>query len=255
MASHREPIFNIPAVVTLTIAALALAHAIRVYGLSVEEERRFVLLFAFIPARYDSSLIPHSAWPGGIWADIWTFVTYAFIHGDWVHFALNAIWLLAFGTAVARRFGALRFLTFFVITAAAGAGAHLATHMGDLWPMGGASAAVSGFMAGAVRFVFHAGGPLSLMRRGGAADYAIPAAPLGRALRDPRVLVFLGAWFALNLIFGATSFSLGEEGQSVAWQAHIGGFVAGLLLFPIFDPVGRRPRARGDDSGIERMGW
>jgi membrane associated rhomboid family serine protease len=241
-------------VVVAIIATLALAHAVRVYGLSADQEKSFLLLFSFIPARYDSAFAQVS-WPGGIWADIWTFVTYAFIHGDWTHFGLNAVWLLAFGTAIARRFGTLRFLAFFAITAAAGAAAHLVTHFGDLWPMAGASASVSGFMAGALRFVFQSGGPLGMMRRGASTDYLIPASPLGQALRDPRVLVFLAVWFGLNLIFGATSFSLAEEGQSIAWQAHIGGFLAGLLLFPLFDPVGRRPRLQDEDASPRQAPW
>jgi membrane associated rhomboid family serine protease len=56
-------------------------------------------------------------------------------------------------------------------------------------------------------------------------------------LRDPRVLAFLAVWFGLNILFGIGSVSLTEDQQSVAWQAHIGGFLAGLLLFPLFDPV------------------
>jgi membrane associated rhomboid family serine protease len=59
-----------------------------------------------------------------------------------------------------------------------------------------------------------------------------------QALRNPQVLVFLGIWFFLNLGFGfgADTGDLGGSG-TVAWQAHIGGFLAGLLLFPLFDPV------------------
>jgi membrane associated rhomboid family serine protease len=67
------------------------------------------------------------------------------------------------------------------------------------------------------------------------------------ALRDPRVLAFLGVWFALNLLFGASSFSMVDDQQSIAWEAHIGGFLAGLLLFPLFDPVPARTRLPGDD--------
>lgn len=243
--------FNVPAVVVVTIGALVLVHAVRIYWLTPADDKTLLLLFAFIPARYDASLLAQMSWPGGWPADIWTFVTYAFIHGDWSHLGLNAVWLLAFGSAVARRFGAFRFLAFFAITAAAGAGAHLITHSGDLWPMAGASAAISGYMAGALRFAFQAGGPLALMRAGHEAGYRIPAAPLTSALRDPRVLVFLAVWFGLNFLFGASNFSLVDDGQSIAWQAHIGGFMAGLLLFPLFDPVGRHPPARDDDAGVE----
>jgi membrane associated rhomboid family serine protease len=67
--------------------------------------------------------------------------------------------------------------------------------------------------------------------------------PLLRALRDPRVLGFLAVWFGVNIVFGVGSIAIGSEGASVAWQAHIGGFFAGLLLFSLFDPV---PRGTGD---------
>ena len=137
--------------------------------------------------------------------------------------------LTALIVVVARRFGAMRFLLFFAITAACGAAAHLVDYGGDYWPVIGASAAVSGHMAAALRFVFQPGGPLTLMERRDAA-YHQPALPLMVALRDRRVLVFLGVWFALNLIFGVSTFSMLDEGQSVAWQAHIGGFLAGLLV-------------------------
>lgn len=246
LASPKEPLFNVPSSVVATIGVLVLVHAVRSYGFSSQDDRQFLLYFAFFPARYDSSSLAQIAWPGGWPADVWTFVTYALIHGDWTHLGLNAVWLLAFGSAVARRFGAARSFAFFMITAAAGAGAHLATHAGDYWPMAGASAAISGYMAAAMRFVFQSGGPLGW--RGGEASYLHPAAPLSTVLRQPQVMVFLGVWFGLNLLVGVSSFSLADEGQSIAWQAHIGGFVAGLLLFPLFDPVGRHGRSDDDPA-------
>jgi membrane associated rhomboid family serine protease len=164
-------------------------------------------------------------------------VTYAFIHGDITHLGMNAVWFLPFGSAVARRFGTLRVLGFFVATAAAGALMHLVTHWGEVVPMIGASAAVSGFMAGAIRFAFQHGGPLTMFREGEPAAYFVPAAPLSSALRDPRIVAFLLAWFGLNLLFGLIGVGSSGAEQSIAWQAHIGGFVAGLVLFPLFDPV------------------
>jgi membrane associated rhomboid family serine protease len=59
-------------------------------------------------------------------------------------------------------------------------------------------------------------------------------------LRDGRVLAFLAVWFGLNIVFGLGAIGIGTEGATVAWQAHIGGFFAGLLLFSLFDPVPRR---------------
>ena len=134
-------------------------------------------------------------------ADVWTFVTYAFIHGDLNHLFFNAVWLLAFASPVARRFGAVRFLLFYGVTAAAGAAVHLATHFGELLPMIGASAAISGAMAAAMRFAFQPGGPLGLW--GGSDEaYRVPAVPLTVALRDQRLLAFLLVWFGVNALFG-----------------------------------------------------
>src|SRR5262249_44786521 len=137
----------------------------------------FLLSFAFIPVRYDSSVVLGDGLPGG-GADIWTFVTYALIHADWTHLVVNAIWLLPFGSAVARRFGAPRFLAFFAVTAAAGATLHLATHAGEQFPMIGASAVVSGTMAAAMRFAFQRAGPLALLRKSATITFTLPATPL-----------------------------------------------------------------------------
>ncbi len=109
-------------------------------------------LFAFSPMRY-TEVVPR--WLPAWWGpQLWTFVSYAFLHANFSHLFFNLVWLLAFGPPIARRFGALRFLIFCAATAAAGAAAHLVTHLGELAPMIGASAAVSGAMAAAMRFVF-----------------------------------------------------------------------------------------------------
>jgi membrane associated rhomboid family serine protease len=218
-------------------------HAVRVLVLSEAQDVQFLLTFAFIPARYDTDLLVGGAFPGGFGANLWTFFTYAFLHADLLHIGLNLAWLLPFGTALARRFGTWRYLLFMLVAAAAGAFAHLVSHPGAMVPMIGASAAISGAMAAALRFVFQKGGPLSVWRGDGVSvgdAYRVPAAPLLATLRDPRFLIFLGAWIGLNALFGLGSVSIMEEGQQVAWQAHIGGFLAGLFLFNAFDPVAPR---------------
>lgn len=248
----REPLFNIPPVIVAVLAVLALVHAVRTLVLNEAQDVEFVLTFAFIPARYDTSSALGGVLPGGFGADLWTFVTYSLIHADWTHFGVNAVWLLPFGSAVARRFGATRFLAFFAVTAAAGAAMHLATHAGAQAPVIGASAAISGTMAAAMRFAFQRGGPLGFWRRSDDAAYRVPAIPLVGVLRDPRVLAFLAVWFGINILFGLGSFPLTGmgENQIVAWQAHIGGFLAGLILFSWFDPVPDGPQApQHDDIG------
>ena len=62
------------------------------------------------------------------------------------------------------------------------------------------------------------------------------------------MLGFLAVWFGVNIIFGVGSIAIGADGASVAWQAHIGGFLAGLLLFSLFDPVPRGPADAADAS-------
>jgi membrane associated rhomboid family serine protease len=239
----REPLFNIPPVILAVLAVLAVVHFVRTHVLTDAKDIEFVLTFAFIPARYDASAVLGGVLPGGFGAQLWTFVTYSLIHADWTHFGVNAVWLLPFGSAVARRFGATRFIAFFAVTAAAGAAMHLATHAGEQSPVIGASAAISGTMAAAMRFAFQRGGPLGFWRQSDAAAYRVPAIPLAGVLRDPRVLAFLAVWFGINILFGLGSFPLTGmgAGQVVAWQAHIGGFLAGLILFSWFDPVPDEP--------------
>jgi membrane associated rhomboid family serine protease len=89
---NREPIFNIPPVILAVLAVLALVHLARILLLTEQQDIEFLLTFAFIPARYDSSVVLGGSLPGG-GADIWTFVTYALIHADWTHFGVNAAFL------------------------------------------------------------------------------------------------------------------------------------------------------------------
>ncbi|MGY3444681.1 membrane associated rhomboid family serine protease [Bradyrhizobium sp. USDA 4473] len=68
------------------------------------------------------------------------------------------------------------------------------------------------------------------------------------------MLAFLAIWFGVNILFGATSLSLGGEDTVVAWQAHIGGFLAGLLLFSLFDPIPRARDDAADASSVDHSG-
>ena len=236
----REPILTLPGALTAYVLLLAVIH-LRVL-LPPDLENWTIDVFGFIPKRYDSTLLAID-FPGGEGAKVWTFVTYSLLHANLTHLGFNVLWLLPFGSALARRFGAVRFFVFMAVTAAAGALAHLVTHEHAVAPMIGASASVSGTMAAAIRFAFVQGSFLSFNRGDADAAARVPALSLTRALRNTRVLGFLAVWFGINLVFGIGSIAIGAEGASVAWQAHIGGFFAGLLLFSLFDPV---PRAAAD---------
>ncbi len=101
-----------------------------------------------------------------------------------------------------------------------------------------------------MRFVFQRGGPLGFLRGENDDAYRVPAIPLIGVLSDARVLLFLGVWFGFNIIFGLGSVSITGSDQTVAWQAHIGGFLAGLLLFSWFDPAPNIPQF--DDTAATR---
>lgn len=245
LESPREPVLTLPGAMTALLVLLAAIHGVRML-LPLATDDWVIWAFGFVPARYDLAL-SDPRFPGGTGAAIWSFLTYSLLHADLGHILFNCLWMLPFGSAVARRFGATRFFAFMAVTAIAGAAAHLLTHQHEPAPMIGASAAVSGAMAASIRFAFGHGSFLGFGRRDDADGAAhVPALPLFQSLRNPRVLAFLAVWFGINIVFGIGSIAVGTSAQSIAWQAHIGGFLAGLLLFSLFDPVARETGAPND---------
>ncbi|TKT79192.1 rhomboid family intramembrane serine protease [Aquamicrobium sp. LC103] len=220
-ARGREPIFNMPAVVVWLIAACVGVHLARLYLLDQAQDLQLILRLAFIPERYSGRYL----------IDIWAFVSpfsYAFLHGGFAHLAVNVIWLAAFGSPLANRIGAGRFLLFWAFTSLAAVGLHYVLHPLDQAPLVGASGAISGMMGAAARFGFR------IDRSKGKGAFA------GRILSIPEVfssrmaLTFLAVWMAVNLLAG---FGFGTPGGDarIAWEAHIGGFLAGFLAVRLFD--------------------
>jgi membrane associated rhomboid family serine protease len=253
-ARPREPVFFIPAAVLVLVTVLLAIHAALNFASMMMQENVY-LDFGFIPGRLTVSLWPnrlaelltasnvdaHALGAARMWRattaahsglKLGTLLTYAFLHGSWTHVGLNCVWIVAFGPPLARRFGPLKFYLFFGATAVCGAALHWLLAMMDFVPLIGASAAASGFMAGAARFMFQPGAPLGprALPRG-----AGRAATLIEVMTDRRALIFIGVWLATNVVFGAGAQALGASEAPVAWIAHIGGFVGGLLLFPLFD--------------------
>ncbi len=251
----REPIFNVPSVIVALILGLAALHGLREYWLDDSQDAQLLLSLAFVPGRFTYAFDP--AGVADVFASFqgplgraqeetarfllgdgqplwWTTVSYALLHADWMHLGVNCLWLAAFGAPVARRFGTWRFLALMGLGSLGGAALHYATHRYDLMPVIGASASVSAAIGAAVRFVFQPGAPL-----GGIAgdSFHQPAQSLRHVFTSSRTLPFLLIWFAVNLVFGLISAPLGITDGPVAWEAHVGGFAAGLLLFPLLDPA------------------
>jgi len=248
----REKIFNLPGVVTVLLATLFLVHFARVV-LPGEIDIQVLASFAFVPARFgmllDASGVVAAlnalarvsdgqaqlaqffltyGSPSTLWL---TPISYALLHGSWTHLLLNSVWLLAFGAPVARRFGATRFLALNLGGAVAGALAQFAVNPFELNPMVGASAAISACFGAAARFVFLPGAFARDPRAEGAPP---PLASFGEMVRNRQILSFVGFWFALNLFTGLSGQGTIADAP-IAWQAHIGGFLLGLLAAPLFD--------------------
>jgi membrane associated rhomboid family serine protease len=210
-----EPALRIPWPVGGLIAALLVAHLLRLWlGVGIG---RFAL------DRIDLE--------AGHWAGLFTHI---FIHASWVHLAMNCAFILAFGAPVARYLGldgagAARFFLFFLVCGVlSGTGfvliASAMEHPGDpQWDVIGASGAGSGLMGAAIRLISGRGrlGPLA----------------------SRTVAAMTAVWILANVVFGLTGLAPGAQGAPIAWQAHILGYLAGLLLIGLFV---RRPARRGE---------
>lgn len=201
----RVPMINLPPVTKAVIATFIAVHVLLqllapgLLGPAYEN-------FSFIPGRYTGAL-PFTAWA------LAAPVSYAFLHGGWTHLILNSVMMAALGTGVERWLGGRLMLALFLFCGIAGALCQFALAPQSTVPVVGASAGISGLFAGA----------LLMMQR------------LGQTRRGARgLLPFILIWIAISAVFGVTG---APDGSSVAWAAHIGGFLAGFLFLR---PVLRR---------------
>jgi membrane associated rhomboid family serine protease len=232
----RQPIFRAPAVVLLLIGGLVAAHALRSLA-PPHQSLAWINQFAFIPARYSPVFSSqYGIDPGGLFQRGLPFLSYMALHNDYTHLAINCLWLLAFGPIVARRFGTALFLLFFVLCGVAAAATHLAFNWGAMEPVIGASGAISGLMAAGIR--------LLPTERPPWASAGPPAEAAMLPLWSRQILLFSLVWAALNIVAGVTGLGMGGEVGLIAWQAHLGGYAAGLLLSGPFDRI--RPQTIGE---------
>jgi len=194
--ADRQKIFNLP---PMTKALLVANVAVFTLMLLLPDDvaDRMVDLFGFTPQRYGGG-------EGLAWPALLDPVSYQFLHGGFAHLAVNMLGLVAFGAGVEQRLGRWRLLAFYLLCGIIGAFAECAIDPGSTEVMIGASAAISGLFGAILRF--------RVFRRG--------------------FWMMVGIWFLANAATGIAG--VGSEGAPVAWIAHIGGFVAGLALFPLF---------------------
>lgn len=223
MDEERQPIFRVPKVVSVSAILLIVLHIGRIL-LPSDWSYGAIMLFGLVPGRYLPDFLGEIYdFPGGLLFAAAPFLTHALLHANFPHLLINGAFLLAFGSAVARQCSCGRFLLLSACCAVGGAAFHLIFAQGSMIPMIGASGAVSGLMAAAFRLGALAGPAWQALNVG----LIVP-------LQDRRLLIVCAVWLGLNAVIGLFVGQIGAQAVQIAWQAHIGGFLTGLLLAPLF---------------------
>jgi len=201
---YNPPAFNVPPGVGVLLAANVVAFGL-VMLLPGHWGELLVDYGALIPARF------FAAWSSSEvhrhLFDYLPFGSYMFLHGGFTHLAFNMGFLLAFGGGIERRVGRWRMLAFYLICGVLAGIGYAMIHPHSPGLLVGASGAVSGLFGGALRFL----------------------------VREPkRALIAGGVWVGFTVLFGVIGDTGLTDGASIAWEAHLIGFAAGLLLFPLF---------------------
>jgi len=177
----------------------------------------FIFSWGVVPREYTvgSDLPPYIPYP--YWSTLFTSM---FLHGGWGHLFGNMLFLWIFGDNIEHRLGHVRFLLFYLACGLAASFAHIFFNSGSIVPAVGASGAISGVLGGYL--VMFPRNRVYVLTWGGV--MAVPA------------ILMLGLWIVTQFINGVGSIAVTPEtgGGGVAYMAHIGGFVAGLVLAPAF---------------------
>lgn len=179
---------------------------------------RFVWTLGVVPVRFLRAFGPDQ---------VLTIFSSMFLHGGWFHLISNMWALYLFGDNVEDRMGHLRYLVFYLLTGAVAALAHIFFNPASRVPTVGASGAISGVL-GAYLVLFPTARVVTL----------VPAWFFLPWFVEIPALIYLGMWFISQLFNGLFALAapdiLGTYG-GVAWWAHVGGFVAGVLLVKVFE--------------------
>jgi membrane associated rhomboid family serine protease len=178
---------------------------------------------------------------GAGWAGV---VTSMFMHGSWEHLLGNMLFLWVFGNNIEDSVGHLRFIAFYLLCGIAAASAQIAVDPASPIPMVGASGAISGIM----------GAYVVLYPKVKVHTWIPPI-----FFVQLRAFVVLGYWFFIQLVMGVGALQIEESVGGVAFWAHIGGFVAGLILVKPFEKVqlttAKRNKVKLSKEEVARLEW
>ncbi|MET3924987.1 rhomboid family intramembrane serine protease [Devosia sp. 2618] len=226
----REPVFLLPGSVTAVVGVFIAVHLASTLVLNQQGYLELIFWFAFQPLR----IIAASSDLSLAVPLIWTPFSHALLHGGWEHLIVNTAWFAIFATPVARRYGAGPMLAIFFVSAAAGAALFAATTLYSGSYLIGASGGISGLTGAAVRFIFQ---PVIVAQHPETGERVVLGrrlASFGDLMRDNRARFFVLIWVVLNAAVPLVPLLTGEQ-LSVAWQAHLGGFFAGILMVGLFE--------------------
>ncbi|MDF2798912.1 MAG: rhomboid family intrarane serine protease [Devosia sp.] len=232
-ATGREPVFLLPGSVTALCGLLVAIHLASTLILNEEGWNQLIFLGGFLPLRIVAAFDDPSL---GV-PLLWTPLSHAFLHGSWDHLLVNVAWLAIFATPVARRYGPGPMLLIFCVSSIAGAAAFAATTLWNGAYLIGASGGVAGLTGAAVRFIFQ---PVLVGEDPETGERVILGrrlASLPELFQDKRARMFVLIWVVLNAAVPLLPMLTGTN-VGIAWQAHLGGFFAGLLMVGLFE---RRP--------------
>jgi membrane associated rhomboid family serine protease len=225
----------------VTVALIVINVIIFLYEVTLGPAANAITLaFGVIPARLVTQ-----------WQDprvLFTLFSSMYLHGGWTHLLGNMWYLWIFGDNVEDRMGRVRFFAFYTLSGVIAGLLQVAAAPRSPIPMIGASGAIAGVL-GAYLLLY----PRSRVSTLVFALYFV------RIVWLPAIIV-LGGWFLIQLLNGLAMLNVTMQTGGVAWWAHIGGFVAGMLLLPIFRrrerrlPPGSYPLGSNIDSN-GRLGW
>lgn len=180
---------------------------------------QFIFVYGIVPARLQLA----ADYPVQVFSGLATSSLFAmFLHGGWIHLLGNMWYLWIFGDNIEDRMGHFRFVIFYLICGFAATAAHILFNPDSRIPSIGASGAVAGVL-GAYLLSYPYARILTLL----------PFFLFWPIVELPAVLV-LGLWFFIQVMSGTAAVATSAQTGGVAWWAHIGGFVAGLILIEIF---------------------
>ena len=234
------PSRTVPVVTRGLILINAIIFVLQI-GLPRETVEQLFYLFGLVPARFT-----HPQWAASVGFPIgsyWPVLTHQFLHGGFLHVLLNMWTLWIFGDNVEDRMGALRFTIFYLLCGAIAGGTHVLINPDSTIPSVGASGAIAGVLGAYLLFF-----PTSRL----VVLFPIFFFPFFFELPAGFYLVL---WFLGQLFSGTAAVSTaaraGEQVGGIAWWAHIGGFVAGMILCWVFRSRPAPRQLQPDEHALE----